>query len=320
MSRHGVVAVLLCILVAFAGGCKKDKAKLAVGIAIPSYVHAVAWIGAERGHFDKAGTSVDVQVMGGSAATMRTLIAEQIDIGLAGGDAVLKANKAGADLVVIGSLVDRFYHRIVAREGIDDADDLRGKKIGLPFLGGPQDMAVKVALKKLGLDYDDDVEVVSLGKEFNRMAALQNGEIDASTSQSPDSKLDALGLHVLVDLPSEPTKFPYIVVVARRAWLEDHRKDAKGLLAGLCEATKDYAAHKDESLTIIAKHLGNSDVDGSAHERYEKSGPSLLSMPPTPNAESLQFVLDLMGDADTDPATVIDGSVLDEVIAEGHCQ
>lgn len=314
-----VVAALLYLVVALAG-CKKEPGTLDVGIAIPSYVHAVAWIGAERGHFEKAGTKVEVQVMGGSAATMRTLIAEKIDIGLAGGDAVLKANKAGADLVIIGSLVDRFYHRIVAREGIDDAETLRGKKIGLPFLGGPQDMAVKVALRKLGLDYDKDVEVVSLGKEFNRMAALQHGEIDVSTSQSPPSQLAELGLHVLVDLPAEPTKFPYIVVVTRRPWLKEHRSEAKALLTGLCEATKDYRDHEDDSLKLIAEHLGNADVDGAAKERYQQSGPSLLSMPPTPNVESLQFVLELLGDGDTDPESVIDGSVLDEVIAEGHCK
>jgi len=303
------------------GSCKGDKPdKVAVGIAIGSYVHAVAWVGDEAGHFREAGVEAEVTVMGGSAATMRTLIADQVDIGLAGGDAVLKANAAGADLVIIGGLVDRFYHRIVAREGVDDSASLRGKRIGLPFLGGPQDMAVKVALLELGLDYESEVDVVSLGREFNRMAALQNGDIDATTSQSPDSVLAKLGLHVLVDLPATDRKFPYIVIVARRSWLTSHRKQAKAVIAGLCAATVDYRSDEDKSLAVIGRHLGNADIDGAARERYRNGGPTLLTFPPRADVESLEFVVELMGAAKTDVAAMVDHTLLDEVIAAGKCQ
>ncbi len=318
MIRNGLATVLL--LLVFVAGCQRETSTVAVGIAIPSYVHAVAWIGEEGGHFKRAGIETKVEVMGGSAATMRTLIAEQIDIGLGGGDAVIKANAAGADLVILGSLVNRFYHRLVVRKGIANAEALRGKRIGLPFLGGPQDMAVKVALRDLGLSYEDDVDVVSLGKEFNRMAAIQKGEIDATTSQSPPSKLKELGLEVLVDLPAKDAHFPYIVVAVRRPWLAKHRGDAKAVLRGLCDATRDYRDNEERSLKTVAKHLGNADVDGAARERYQSSGPSLLSLPPTPDVDSLGAVLSLLGDAKTDAATLVDASVLQEVIAEGHCQ
>lgn len=317
MIRRGFIAVALVLGLS---GCKRDPQVVSVGIAIPSYVHAVAWVGDEAGHFSRAGVKTKVAVLGGSAATMRTLIAEQIDVGLAGGDAVLKANAAGADLVIIGGLVDRFYHRFVVREGIDGAEALRGKRIGLPFLGGPQDMAVKVALGELGLDYEDDVQVLSLGKEFNRMAALQKGEIDATTSQSPESKLAELGVHVLVDLPAKPLPFPYLVVAVRRSWLAKHRADARAVLLGLCTAISEYRTERDKSLAIIANHLGNADVDGVARERYRVSGPSLLSLPPKPNVASLQFVLDLMGDTSTDPAAALDTSIVDALVAEGQCR
>lgn len=317
VRRRGLVLALLCAALILS--CNKESPRVSVGIAIGSYVHAVAWVAAERGHFDKAAVSAEVSVMGGSAATMRTLIAEQIDVGLAGGDAAIKANAAGADLVIIGGLVNRFYHRLVVRNGIEDAAGLQGKRIGLPFLGGPQDMAVKVALGKLGLDYDKDVQVVSLGKEFNRMAALQSGEIDATTSQSPPSKLAELGASVLVDLPAASDPFPYIAVVVRRAWLAKHRVQARAVLQAICEATQDYRGHQDPTLALIGKHLGNADVDGAARERYQQSGPSLLSYPPKIDTDAIKAVQAMLGDEQT-IASLTDATVLDEVIAQGHCQ
>ncbi|MEM6991407.1 MAG: hypothetical protein AAF721_12945 [Myxococcota bacterium] len=110
------------------------------------------------------------------------------------------------------------------------------------------------------------------------------------------------------------------MIAVRRPWLAKHREEARAVVRGLCDATLAYRKDEDPSLALIAKHLGNADVDGAARERYRLSGPSLLSMPPRAEADSLQAVLDLMGDASTDPASIIDGTIVDEVVAEGHCR
>ena len=294
-----------------------------VGIAIPSYVHAVAWIGKDAGYFEKQGLDVKVEVMGGSAATMRTLIAGKVDVGLAGGDAALKATAAGADLVVLAGLVNRFYHRLVVHESITNADQLRGKTIGLPFLGGPQDMAVKVALKSLGLSHEKDVKVVSLGKEFNRMAALSRGEIHATTSQTPAAELQKLGVKVLVDLPAQDRAFPYMALVVTRDYLAKNRRAAKSFIEGLCAATAFYKAPKnrEQSLAIIAKYLRGSDARGAADTRYRQAGPGLLSLPPRVEPAAFETVRSLA------PAAVakvpldkaLDSTLLDELVAEGGC-
>lgn len=289
-----------------------------MGIAIASYVHAVAWIAQDDGHFRRVGLKAKVDTMGGSAATIRTLISGDIDLALAGGDAVLKANAAGADLVVIGTLVGRFYHRIVVRDGITD---LRGKKIGIPFLGGPQDMAVKVALRRLGLKYGEDVEVVALGKEFNRMAALTEGEIDATTSQTPATRLKDLGVSVLVDLPATDEVFPYIVIAVQRERLRADRVKIENAVAALCEATRAYRdeRNRDAHLKIIAEHLGNADVEGAAEARYRDAGPSLLALPPLVDRKGLQAVVELAGlDAGLVDRT-IDDIVLRVLESEGKC-
>ncbi len=300
---------------------------LSIGLAIPSYVHAVAWIADDQGYLADAGLDARIQVMGGSAATMTALISGSIDVGLAGGDAVIKADAAGADLVVLAVLVDRFYHRLIGRGGIASVEALRGKRIGLPFLGGPQDLAVRYALSTHGLDASE-VEIVSLGKEFNRMAALLRGDIDATTSQTPPGRLAQLGATVLVDLPAEPVSFPYMALVARRDTLTSRRSALQGTLIALCRGIDFYRDHEAESLELLQRHLQGGDTEAAARQRYQTSGPDLLALPPEPRLESLRAVQDFLAKLDdpdlpdtssVDVAGLIDRSVLLEAQRSGGC-
>jgi NitT/TauT family transport system substrate-binding protein len=303
---------------------KTSPKPLALGIAIPSYVHAIAWIAEDRGAFDDAGLDTTVTVTGGSAAALRTLIAKQNDVVLAGGDAVLKANHAGADVVVVAAFVNRFYHRIVAKKELETPDDLKGKTIGLPFLGGPQDMTVKWALDKHDLAYGEDVKVLGLGKELNRVAALKHGEIDATTSQTPPARLDELGLHVLVDPSKADVPFPYMVMAVRRDELAERRADIVAALGALCEAATFYRAanNRTASLAIIAKHIAGSDTVGAREARYDHTGPSFLSWPPTPSRDAFETVARLSGGKVTlsKDSKVVDDSLLKDLQSKGRCK
>jgi len=328
-------AVVLAIFLG-AVGCKDDapsstgaptetaRRPLAVGIAIPSYVHAIAWLADDRGEFEQAGLDATVTVTGGSAAALRTLIAKQSDVVLAGGDSVLKASRAGADVVIVASFVSRFYHRIVAKKSLTKPADLRDKKIGLPFLGGPQDMAVRYALRKHDLAYGEEVSVLGLGKELNRLAALEHGDIDATTSQTPPARLAQMGLHVLVDPTADDVPFPYMVMAVRRDVLAARRTDLAGALAALCRAADFYraSANRAESLAAIAEHIAGSDTAGAQAARYESAGPSFLSMPPTPSVEALETVGRLSERALSadERKHIIDPTLLAELQTKGHCK
>jgi NitT/TauT family transport system substrate-binding protein len=293
-----------------------------LGLAISSYVHAIGWIARDAGEFERNGVTPTIEVMGGSAATMRALIGGSIDVGLAGGDSVLKARAAGADVVVVAGFVNRFYHRIVGGEDVKTMADLEGKKVGLGFLGGPQDTAVKVALADAGLVYGKNVEILNLGKEFNRMAALRGGDIDATTSQTPPSKLKEMGLHVLADLPATDAAFPYAMLIVKRDYLEKNREGVARTLASLCAASEFYRNEKDRSLAIISENIKGSDTKDAARERYEISGPNMISLPPVPDVKGFETVVsnvDFPDGKKPDIAAAIDTSVLEELQAKGKC-
>ncbi len=301
-----------------------EPTEITLGIAIPSYVHAVAWLAADKGFFERAGLDVKVMVMGGSAATMKGLVSGDLDIGLAGGDAVIKADLAGADLRVFGGVVNRFYHRLVGAKGVTSAAQLKGGSVGLPFLGGPQDMAVQFALAELGLAYHDDVEIRSMGKEYARLVALDRGLVDAVTSAAPPGLLREMGLNLLVDLPASERPFPYMMMVARQGTLRDRRGMVTRFVEALVPAMHDYARDREGSLAALADRLGAD--KGAPGEAYAACGPSLYSFPPYPDPRGMQVVLDFMAkleDRDLaragehQAAEFIDTGILDELKARG---
>ncbi len=319
LMRPGLI--VFC-LIAGCSDVEQGSTHADIGIAIPSYVHAVAWLSEDRGLFRDQQLTTTVHVMGGSSATMRGLISDSIDVGIAGGDSVLRANRAGADLVIVAGLVNRFYHRLIVGAEIEAADDLRDRAIGLPFLGGPQDFAVRFALQELGLDYEKDVRVLSLGKEFNRIAALSRGDIQATTSQASPPLVEKMGFRVLADLPSWDVRFPYAMVVTRRQTLAQRRDLVRGVLTGLCRGIAFYRDRQNqtESLDIIARHMSTLD-ETDRDSKYETSGPSLYSWPPVPSEDGFDQVLRMLGGPVDDEITrpYLDLGILKELMHSGAC-
>lgn len=300
-----------------------EKRKLRIGIAIPSYVHAVAWIAQAEGIFARHGIDAEVVTMGGSSATMKGLVAGDIQVGLAGGDAAIKANLSGADLVVFGSGVTRHYHRLVVRVDIEKPEDLKGRTIGLPFLGGPQDFLVYVLCQKWGLEYGKDIKVQNMGKEYARLVAITDGTVDGITSAAPRSKLAKLGLRVLADPRTWDEPAPYMMMVARRAFLDKDRDLALDFLRALAEAQTFYLTQRDDALKVAFDKLGSK--KGDARMNYIEGGPLMYAVPPVPDAEAMKTALDYIAlnpdfaskAAGFDLGRMLNGSLVDSLISEG---
>lgn len=180
---------------------------------------------------------------------------------------------------------------------------------------------MRAALGELGLRYGEDVEVQNLGRQLNRVAAITRGDIDATTSDLPPSRLAELGLHTVVDLPASRARFPYMALVVRRETLEARPRDVTSALGALCDAAAAYRGEPAESLRRVRARIGGSEPEAVSRERYETAGPSTFASPPTPDAASLRAVAELLGDdaPEVDPAAMIDPAPLANLVASGCC-
>jgi ABC-type nitrate/sulfonate/bicarbonate transport system substrate-binding protein len=305
------------------GAASAAPRRVRLGLAIPSYVHAVAWIAQERGFFARHGLDVEVVTFAGSPPTLKGILAGDLQIGLAGGDSAIKANLAGADLVVFASLVSRHYHRLVARADIRSPEDLRGHTVGVPVLGGPQDFLVHVACRKWGLAYGTDVRVQVLGEELARLSAVVDGRVDAISSALPSAKIRALGLTTLADPRTWDEPAPYMVAVAQREFLTRHPDIARDFLRAIADAQTFYLDEPDAALSLVGGRLGAA--LGDAHDNYAEGGPLLYVIPPAPDARALSVAWDYIRTDEAfrdrtegfDLARMIDGTVVAELVREG---
>jgi NitT/TauT family transport system substrate-binding protein len=296
---------------------------LKVAIAIPSYVHAVAWIAREKGFFGRHGIDAEVVTTGGSSDAMRALLSGDIGIALAGGDSAIKANLAGADLVVFGTVVNRHYHRVVVRPEIRESADLRGKSFGLPVLGGPQDFLAYVMCRKWGLEYGKDLTIKVLGKEVARLPTLLRGDVDAMAVAGPRAMVEGMGLRVLADPRTWDEPAPYMMMVAKRSFLADHPDLVTDFVRALADAQAFYMDHPEEALPVVFQKLGPG--EGSANENYAEGGPLMYVVPPAPDAAAMRTALDYIASMpdlaakarDFDLGRMLDGTLVQRLEAEG---
>lgn len=318
-------AVRFALVAAFfaAAGCSRER-PLKVGIAVPSYAHAVLWLAQDGGFFARQGLQAEVYTLKGSADALKLLISGDMDFVLAGGDAVVKSGLAGGDAVAVSGLVNTYYHRLAARPPARETRDLRGRAIGLPFLGGPQDMTARAALKRAGLAYGSDVRIRNMGAEYARLAAVKDGLVDAVTTDAPPSVLAALGLRVVADAPSWGEPFPYMAAVARRERLARKPETALKFLRALCEAMAFYRDHEGESLALLVKRLPQEPGSrASASELYRANGPSRFAFPPRPDPRGYAAVLSFLEDPAAKarrPEEFIETRFLDALEREGSCR
>lgn len=175
-----------------------------VGYAAVSPRVAPLWVAAEEGYFQRHGLDVEALSMRNAAALQAAMLSREIDMAQGGLSATLAARAAGAEVVLLGGLLDKALGQLVAQPDLRRPDDLRGKRLGVQSIGGTVWTRAMLALDKLGLEPErDGISVLVIGDEPTLAQALVAGVIDATPIGLTASKpLQAQGYAVwdLADL------------------------------------------------------------------------------------------------------------------------
>jgi len=139
-------------------------------------------LGVDEGIFAKQGIALRMLLVSPGTQGVPKLLAGEIDIFLGNSEPVVRAIATERQrLAVIASLgPDQFF--LFSHPSIRRAEELRGKRIGSSTAGASADRNTKVALKKLGLDPERDVQIVYTGHQnsFDRLKVLAQGNVDAT--------------------------------------------------------------------------------------------------------------------------------------------
>jgi NitT/TauT family transport system substrate-binding protein len=239
------------------------------------------WVARESGIFARNGLDVDLQYIASSNA-FAALLAGQVQASAGGGSEVISGTANGADVVVIANLMPIYPYFMEAPADIKSPADLKGRSIAITNPGATFDIASRVALKKVGLDPDADVSFIKTGSVVNVQSALMSGQVAGGLAQVPDTlKLEAAGLHPLIDMSTLNAPASGTVVTMQRAYLDANKDVAQKVVDSIVQA---YALEKEDKPTtvrVLKQYLKSEDDTAMAatYDYYVAKAPPTAPKP-----------------------------------------
>jgi NitT/TauT family transport system substrate-binding protein len=204
----------------------------------PNVTHATAVAGIEKGIYaEKLGPDkLAVQTFNAGPAAVEALFAEGLDATYVGPNPAINAFvKSNGDAIRIISGATSGGASLVVKPTINQASDLKGKKIASPQLGGTQDVALRAWLTTNGLKPDAaDGATVIPQDNAQTLEAFKAGSIEGAWVPEPWATrlVQEGGGKVLVD---ERTLWPngqFVTthLIVRTKFLNEHPATVKRLL------------------------------------------------------------------------------------------
>jgi NitT/TauT family transport system substrate-binding protein len=184
-------------------------------IAIPSIVidFAPLWIARDKGFFRDERIEVEIPYIQGNVRGVQSLLAGDVQVGIAGSAGPISAKAAGEDAVIVAVPMNRLDYTFVGRQPFKSPSDLNGKKVGIGSFGGSDEVATRIALEHLGVD-SNSVTRLQIGGSAERLAALRTGSIDAANIGGATFIGGGAGLYKLLDLTELGVEFPFKKICA----------------------------------------------------------------------------------------------------------
>jgi ABC-type nitrate/sulfonate/bicarbonate transport system substrate-binding protein len=215
--RHTGAAILLFIFSATTHLDAADKINTSYISTSPGS-STVIQVAKDTRIFDKHGLDATVIFISGSVRGIQAILAGEIPVGEGGGPGLASARLAGGDVVAIAGNVNVLPYYLVAHSSIKRAEDLRGKIGGTHIAGTTAEFALKVGLKKIGLEPNKDVTLRVIGGSTERMVALQKGIVQFTVvTEAGKAQAEKLGYPMVVDMPACRFPFPRTASTLRQS-------------------------------------------------------------------------------------------------------
>ena len=205
--------------------------------------------------FEKHGIDATVIFISGSVRGIQSILAGEIPIGEGGGPALASARLAGGDIVALAGAVNVLPYYLVSHPSIKRHEDLKGKIGGTHIAGTTAEFALKVGLKKIGLDPLKDTSLRVIGGSLERMVALQKGIVQFTVvTEAGKAQAERLGYPTVVDMVALQIPFPQTGIYTSTKLIRDNPDLVRRYLRAYVEAIYHYKTHKEDVFKIMRKY------------------------------------------------------------------
>lgn len=281
--------ILIALSLALAVGLEASPStsaeltRIRIGYPSPSASFSPLFVAQEAKLFEKYGLASELLYLQGIQIT-QVHVAGYVDFTVTGAPLPMRAAVEGADLTLAASSIDKFIYKLIVEPSIAKPADLKGKIIGITTFGSLPDVAIRLVLKKWGMNADTDVKLIQVGRMSDMVVALSGKKIDAGVISDPTSfQAEKIGMKRLLDMADEDVEFANVAVAVSRAYVRSRRDIVLSFLRAYVEGTRRFMTDKDFGIRTLAKYTGSRDQEilGKTYDlfatKYIKRNPALSS-------------------------------------------
>lgn len=255
LSTLGTLSMLLAASAAF------SQTKATLGYTGVSDFTA-AFVAKEEGYFKKHGLDIELQMLTLTSVVPAALQSDSIQIGGTVPTVLLQAVDSGLDLVALAnaSINDNVGKNpgLVAKTGsnIKSAQDLVGKKVGVPGLGGAMHVLTRRWITEKGVDFKKITFIETPFPQMNDL--LKGGTVDAVASADPFmTRIEQAGTGSVISYMGRdfPSGFSNVLYVASRDWAAKNPAAVKGFREALAEGIAFVEKEPEKTRAHIGKYI-----------------------------------------------------------------
>jgi NitT/TauT family transport system substrate-binding protein len=288
-----------------------------VGFSNVAAAHAPLYVALESGAFARQGLDVELTNVGSAVTTQAALVSGDVLVAAAGGSSTIAAKLAGADIGIVAAIFDTVPYQVLSTRDVSTMADLRGKTLGINRFGGAADFMVRYLLRQAGVDPEREVVIIQVGAQSERVAALQNGAIQATLVDPPFQALaDRESLRIIADTAELDMAYPLDVLAVNREWLRTNRDQARRVLQAVVDGARLFKSDRELGTRTLERWLKLDDPTllADTYAYFTRAMPDRL----LPRDEGLQLVINEVAAEKPEaralrPADLLDASLVAEI-------
>ena len=288
--RTTMVLICAAVWICHAGAQDKKLERIRIGGGSVGAPQMTMWFAKEAGLYEKHGLAIEAISIPGSSMALQAMLSGEVPIIQLGGTASMLANFAGADTVIVATILKKFLFSIFSRPEITRIVDLKGKLFGATRFGTLSDFASRFALEKSGLNPERDITMVQTGGQPETVLALLTGKVQAAALSVPATmRAKKSNMRELLDMAKLESVIHQNGVVTTRKYLKTNEDTVRRFLRAYIEGAVLAKKDKVFATKVMAKYLGTNDreVLDDAYERVTLH----LEIPPYPTVEGVGVLL-----------------------------
>ncbi|MBI2533047.1 MAG: ABC transporter substrate-binding protein [Deltaproteobacteria bacterium] len=233
-----------------------------VGVSGPSINMMYAFVTRDARLWQKHNSDPRVVIFEAGSVLAQAMLSGEVKMSISSGPAVIASRSQGAETIIVAAFVNTLPYSLVSAKAITKWDQLKGKRIAISRFGSGTDTAIRLTLRKFGLDPVKDITILQLGSQPDRIMALAAGSIEATLVSPPlDLTAKKQGYNILFNLADLGIAYPQQVIETTDRFIRENPQGIKNFLKGYIEGIRYAAKHKDETKKLIAKYLKVTDAE-----------------------------------------------------------